>query len=801
MLDDIRYGARMALKNPGFALVVVLVLGLCIGANTVIFSVVNTTLLRPLPYQEADRLLRVWAADVSHGYPKSRMSPPDISDLQQQSETLEGVAAFFDLTATMAAGDEPVHVRVEAVSASFFSLLGTQPALGRLFLPDEEEQGKNQVVVLSHGTWQRRFNSDPNSLGRSLTLNGRPYTIIGVLPADFRSIIPGLEGEPDVWRPLSVLIGPRSRSIHYLMVIGKLKPGVSLERARSEASSIAANLEQQYPESNTGFGITLESLQQAGVGDKKLALLVLLGAVLFVLLIACGNVANLLLARAALRQKEMAIRTALGASRARLVRLMLTENAILALAGGVLGLVLAAVGMKGILAFSPPDIPRMNEVSIDLWVLAFTLGVTLLTVVVFGLAPALQGSRVFLSEALKEGGRTSGSSGGTRGFRSLLVISEVGLTLVLLIGAGLLLKSFGQLLKVNPGFATDNTLTMQLSLPSLAYPEPATVSNFYKNVVQRIESLPGVEVAAAVDFLPLSRPPSCNSFTIEGRPPVPTGSEPCSEMRTVTTDYFRAMRIPLLAGRVFSDRDNDPAPRVVVINNTMRDLFWSAEDPLGRFITIADAKYQIVGVVGDTKNFGLDSDVTPELFWPMQQEPVSDMTLVVRSASDAKTIADMVQREVHAIDSGLPIYNVKSMDAYLSTSVSPRRFNLLLLGLFAGAALILAAVGIYGLISYSVSHRTHEIGLRMALGATQTQVLKLVLVEGMLLTGVGLALGLVGAFVATSLLASLLFQVSVTDVATFIVASAMLAGVALLASLVPALRATRVDPMVALRQQ
>nr|QEO74751.1 ABC transporter, permease component [uncultured bacterium] len=779
---------------------VLLVLALCIGANTAIFSVVNAILFRPLPYDNPERLVRVWATDYSHGYPKSRMSLPDVIDLRDQSETMEGVAAFFDLTATLG-GDDPQHIRVEAVSPSYLSLLGVKPQTGRLFSPDEDQQGKNRVAILTHNLWQRRFNSDPAIIDQSITLDGVPYTVVGILPAGFKSVIPGLEGEPDVWRPLATQITPQSRGLHFLMVIGRVKEGVSLDRAQAEVSTIASRLEQEYPASNTGFGIALEPLKQAVVSDTRAALLVLFGAVFLVLLIGCGNIANLLLARAIERQKELAIRAALGASRGRLIRIILTESAVLAFAGAVFGVLLAYWGIKVILSFSPGNIPRLDEVGIDGLTLAFTFGISLLTSLICGLAPALYLTKVNLNDMLKETGRSATASASGRRFRNGLVVSQVGLTLVLLIGAGLMLKSFYRLLNVDPGFSSDKISTMRVSLPRAVYTDPAKSMALFERLVENSRALPEVETVGAVDFLPMSRPPSCNSFTIVGQPPPQPGSGPCTEMRVVTPDYLASVGIPMISGRPLSEHDTDKTTLVALINDAARKKFWPSENPLGQRVTVGNQTFEIVGLVGDVKNFGLDSEATPEMYFALRQSPVSSMYLVVRSSADPKTVAEGVQRELHSLDKGVPIYSVKTMEQYISESVSPRRFNMLLLGIFASLALILAAVGIYGLISYSVSQRSQEIGLRLAVGAQRGDILKLIVGHSLKLTGAGIAIGVIGAIGLAGLMTKLLFSVTVFDVPILVGTSVLLTVVSLVSSFVPAFRATRVDPLIALRQQ
>ncbi|MEK6410064.1 MAG: ABC transporter permease, partial [Acidobacteriota bacterium] len=684
-----------------------------------------------------------------------------------------------------------------------------QPILGRVFQPDEENLGSSRVAVISQGLWERRFGADKNIIGQKLSTNGVPFTIVGVMPAQFR--FP--EGS-DLWVPPRQIVPEHvlnptvnmaaNRDSHYLSAIARLKPGVTLEQASADMDTVARRMEDQNPNENMGRGVRLATLREYEVGDVRWALLVLLGAVGFVLLIACANVANLLLARAATRQKEMAIRTALGANRLRLVRQLLTESMVLALIGGGLGLLLALWGIGPLVSLIPTSIHGAHGIGIDGVVLGFTLAVSLVTGVAFGLVPAWQASKGDLNESLKEGGR-GGSAGARRNrVRGLLVVSEIALSLVLLVGAGLIIKSFVRLGQVNPGFDSRDVLTMRLSLPAAQYPDGRRRAVFFQQVIQRLQSLPGAQSAGAVSRLPLTPGNSGRGLTIEGWQDDGSGNSPSADYRVISPDYFRSMGIPLSKGRDFTDRDTSDAARVGIVNEAMARRYWPDEDPLGKRLRIDDDDdpwMEIVGVVADVKHFGLDSQSRTELYVPCSIDPWPFMTIVVRGGSGSAGLANAMRNEVWAVDKDLPVPDIKTMEQLLSDSVARRRFNMLLLGIFGGVALVLAAVGIYGVMSYSVTQRTHEIGIRMALGARQSDVLKLVVGQGMALALVGVGIGLAAAFALTRVLTSLLFAVDATDPATFVIISILLAGVALAACLAPARRAMKVDPMTALRYE
>jgi putative ABC transport system permease protein len=806
--QDLGYGLRMLWKNPGFTVVAVIALALGIGANSAIFSVVNTVLLRPLPYQDPDRLVMVWEDNTKAGYPRDTPAAANYVDWRDQNQVFEGMAAIADMSFNLTGTGEPERIDGRRVSANLFPLLGVEPQIGRAFLPEEDQPGGNRVVVMSHGLWQRRFGSDANIKGKSLTLNGESYMVVGVMPPHFQ--FPNAENE--LWVPLALTSEEAAnRGRHYLQVLARMKPGVSLEQAQTEMTTIAARLQQQYPAQNTDLSAAVMPLREHVAGDIKPALLVLLGAVGFVLLIACANVANLLLARAAVRQKEISIRIALGASRLRLIRQFLTESVLLAALGGVVGLLLSLWGVSLLKAFIPPTIAQAGEVSIDGRVLIFTLLISLLTGLVFGLAPALQASRFNLNETLKEGGRDSASGSRGNRIRDLLVIAEVAVSLILLIGAGLLINSFLRLRNVDPGFRTDKLLTMQVELPAQKYPDQARRSAFYTELTSRIEALPGVNSAAVTNWIPLVRQGDSIGFSIEGRPdPAPgQGKRPTVVTRVTSPHYFQTMGIQLMQGRVFNEQDKVDSPAVAVINETMARRFWPGEDPVGKRITPGsltspdpDDWLTIVGVAKDVRQFELVADPKPQMYISYAQAGFfAPRHLVVSTAVEPLSLAASVRRTIWEIDKDQPVSNIRTMEDVLSDSIARQRFSMLLLGIFAAVALVLAAVGIYGVMSYSVAQRTREIGIRMALGARRGDVLMLTVGGGLKLVLIGVVIGLVAAFVLTRVMSSLLFGVSATDPTTFVIISLILVSVAVLASYIPARRATKVDPMVALRYE
>jgi putative ABC transport system permease protein len=806
LFQDLRYAVRMLFKNPGFTAVAVLTLALGIGANTAIFSVVNTVLLQPLPYKDPDRLMMVWEDDTKRGFPRDTPAAANYIDWRDQNQVFEGMAAIADASFNLTGVGEPERIDGRRVTANLFPLLGVEPGLGRAFTPEEDRPGAGRVVIISHGLWQRRFGSDANIIGSPISLNGESHTVVGVTPPQFQ--FPAREVE--LWVPMAFTEREAAnRGNHYLEIVARTKPGVTVEQAQAEMTTIAARLEQQYPDQNTDLGAVVVPLHEHVAGDIKPALLILLGAVGFVLLIACANVANLLLARAAVRQKEIAIRIALGASRLRLVRQFLTESVLLAAIGGLVGLALALWGVNLLKAFIPENISQVKALTIDSRVLAFTLLVSLVTGLIFGLAPALQASSFNLNETLKEGGRDS--SAGSRGnrIRSLLVIAEVAISLILLIGAGLLINSFVRLSNVDPGFRTDNLLTMQIVLPVQKYPDRARRSVFYTELVQRIEALPGVRSAAVTNWIPLVRQGDSIGFNIEGRPDPGRGKSPIVVTRVVSPHYFQTMGIRLLQGREFNEQDRSDSPRVIVINETMARRYWPDEDPTGKRITPGPADSRnpddwltIVGVVNDVRQFELNAEPKPQMYISyIQAGFFAPRHLVVSTQVEPRSLASTVRNTVWEIDKDQPVSNISTMEETLSESIARQRFSTLLLSIFAAVALALAAVGIYGVMSYSVAQRSSEIGLRMALGAQTSDVLKLVIGQGMRLAIVGVMIGLVATFGLTRLIESLLFGVSATDPLTFIVISLLLTTVALMACWIPARRAAKVDPMVALKYE
>ena len=801
--QDLRYALRMLLKNPGFSAVAIIALALGIGANSAIFSVVNTVMLRPLPYKDADRLVMVWEDASKHGYPRDTPAAANYIDWRDQNQVFEGMAAIADQSFNLTNAGDPERVEGRRVSANLFPLLGVEPELGRVFRSEEDQPGANRVAILSHRFWHRRFGADPGIAGKTVTLNGESVVVVGVMPSEFQ--FPTREDE--LWVPIGFTQAEAAnRGRHYLQVLARLKPGVTVQQAQSEMSTIATRLQQQYPEANTDLGAAVVPLHEQVVGDIKPALMVLLGAVGLVLLIACANVANLLLARAAVRQKEIALRVALGASRFRLIRQFLTESVLLGVIGGALGLALAVAGLKLLTAFIPPNIPQIKAITIDGRVLGFTVMVSLVTGLIFGLVPAIQSSLLKPIETLKEGGRDSTGTGGNR-IRGFLIISEVAVSLILLIGAGLLINSFLRLRNVDPGFRTENLLTMKVVLPDLKYREPAQRAAFYTDLTRRLESVPGVKSAAVTTNLPLYRQGNSIGITVEGKPEPPPGHPLIVVTRIISPRYFETMSIPLLAGRHLTDQDTATSPNVVVISEAMARKHWPGEDPIGKRIAPGSVQSPedwctVVGMVKDVRQFDLIAEPRPQMYFSYQQAGFfAPRDLVVKTDVDPLSLAGTVRKTVWEVDKDQPVSNIATMDDIVAESVARQRFSMLLLAIFAGLALLLAAVGIYGVMSYTVAQRRGEIGIRMALGAGKLDVLKVTVGRSLKLVLIGVAVGLAGAFMLTRLMESLLFGVRATDPATFAAISFLLIAVALIASYVPARRATRVDPLVALRYE
>jgi len=812
LLQDVKYSARVLLKTPGFAAVALLVLALGIGANSTIFSLVHAVLLRPLPFPESDRLVRIWHVPPAKSFPgmtQFSVSAANFLDWQRQNHVFQNMAIYTGRGLNLTGTDHPEELSACAVSSDFFTVLEVRPIRGRLFTADEDQPGHGNVVVLSHGFWQSHFGSDPNIVGTNIHLNGQAYLVVGVMPENMR-----WPEFAQLWTPMAWNDQERAvRGEHHYMVIGRLKAGVNLETAQAEITTISNRLAQQYPEDDAGWGAVVLPLRDDLVADVHTALEVLLGAVAFVLLIACANVANLVLAKTLARRKEVAIRAALGATRQRILSQVLSETVLLALAGGALGLVLAHFGLDWITRFLADQLPRSAEVALDGTVVAFTLLISLLTGVGAGLLPALRLVRTDLNDALKQGlGRTDTASTGDRA-RSILVVSEVALSLILLIGAGLLIRSLWRLRAVDPGFDTHGVLTMEISVPADKFPTPAGQIGFFEQVLHRVRALPGVESASVVDDLPLNDGGSHQPIAIEGRPPVPMSEQPEVDVRLISAGYLRAMRIPVVRGRDLNDADVAGRPAVVLISQSMAERFWPHEDPIGQHLTLSffpDQSRQIVGIVGNTKLDALnETRNTATLYFPLDQVSVPStggwrsfgMSLVVRTRGNPSSAIDPITQAIHQIDSDTPILKVVSMEDLVSDSLSSERFNMLLLGSFAGLALLLAAVGIYSVLSYSVRSRLRELGIRMALGAQLKDILRMVVTDGMRLALVGLGFGLLGALALGRVLSSLIFGVTATDLATFAAVSLLLASVALVASVVPALRATRVEPLKTLREE
>lgn len=808
LFKDIRYGVRSLLKRPGFAAIAVITLALGIGANTAIFSVVNTLLLRPLPFKEPDKLVQVWEANYKRGRNEMPVSYPNFADWRDQNQVFEQIAAYSDTTFNLTDTGEPERIQGEIVSPAIFPLLGIKPVLGRVLLPEEDHPNKVFSVVMTEGLWRRRFNSDQQIIGRTIKLDSENFTVVGVIP-NVTDLFE-LQSDTELWVSVSQSFGFDNRYGHYLDVVARLKPGVTREQAQANMDTIAAALAAQYPSSNVDHAVRLVPLQQQIVGDFRLAALVLLGAVLFVLLIASANVANMLLARAASRKREVAIRTALGAGRWRIIRQLLTESLLLSALGGAVGLLLALWGVYLLVAFGPADLPRAREVAVDGRVLGFTFAVSLLTGIIFGFVPALQASRPDLNETLKESGRSTTGSAGHRRVRSLLVVSEIALSLMLLVGAGLLMRSFVKLQAVNPGFNPNNVLTMKISLSGPNYQKGAPIIAFHDQLVAKIKALPGVQSVATRSHVPIAADDGYAnlSFAIEGRLP-DAANRLTAFYNAVSPDYFRTMEIPVLKGRPFEARDDQKAQSVIIINETLARRYFSGEDPIGRRMTLNDEDPKeedwatIVGIVRDTKPRAVDLTASPvaEMYMPFAQQPQSSTALMIRTTNNPESIAAAVRHEVQTLDKTQLVHSVRTMDRVMSEAVATPRFRTSLLGVFAVVALILAMVGIYGVMSYAVTQRTHEIGIRMALGARAADVLKLLVRNGMWPVLLGVMLGLAGAVGLTRLMVSFLFGVTPTDALTLATVSISLILVALIACCIPARRATKVDPLVALRYE
>jgi len=815
LIQDLRYALRQLRKSPGFTAVAVLTLALGIGANTAIFSVVNGVLLRPLAFKDPGRLIRLWHVPPAKSFPGMTtfsVSPANYLDWQKQNHVFEDLAIYtyrgFTLT-----GDRPEQVDASAVSSSFFTTLGVLPTLGRVFSAEEDAPGQSNVVVLSYHFWQEHFGARADIIDHNITMDGQNYLVIGVMPPSF-DFPDYAQIQVQMWTPMAWTDKESAvRGEHHYVVIARLKPGVDVKQAQAEMNTISGRLQQLYPEDDKGWGAVVVPLHEDMVGDVRPALLVLLGAVAFILLIACVNVANLALAKTFSRQKEIAIRSALGASSARVLRQLLAETVLLAVAAGAIGLSCAHFGVRLIMAFLAEKLPRLVEVGLDLRVLGFTAIISLLTGMIAGVLPALRLTHADVNQALKQGpGRTDSDSSGHR-TRKILVVGEVALSLMLLFGAGLMIRSFQQLRRVNPGFESRGVLTMTLSVASAKFPGPTQEISFFERVLQRVRTLPSVESAGVVDDIPLNGSGSHQPVAIESRPAVAMSDQPEVDVRLISPGYMRSLHIPLLRGRDINEADVAGRPAAILISQSMAQQFWPGENPIGKRLTMTffpDAVREVAGVVGDVKLDGLDqSRPSAVLYMPLDQVSVPStggwssipMTLVVRSATDPASLASAVSNAVHEVDRETPLRDILTMDDLVSNSISQQRLNVLLLGAFGGLALLLAAIGIYSVLSYSVKRRIQEIGIRLALGASLRDVLRMILVEGMKPTLLGVAVGTAGALALGRVLSSLIYSVKSTDPLTFLSVAVLLVAISLLACVFPAYRATKVDPIVALRYE
>jgi putative ABC transport system permease protein len=799
-IQDLRFGARMLFKNPGFTLIAVVTLALGIGVNTAIFSVVSAVLLRPLPYSEPDKLVMLWERRIREGSDNNAVAPADFRDWRARNQVFTNIAAMFVTSVDLSEGNEPERVTAGQVSASFFEVLGVKPMLGRGFLAEEEQAGRNRVVIMNHDLWRRRFGADRNIVGRRISLSGAPVEVVGVLPPSFR--FPN--EELALWLPLDANAqGMQTRLNHFLSVYARLKPGVTFSQAQAEMERIGAQLRQEYPQENDNHTAFVIPLREQLAGALRRPLLILFAAVGLVLLIACANVANLQLIRAAARQKELAVRAALGAGRRRIVRQLLTESALLAALGAMMGMLLAWWSLGMLTSLLPRGILHLTGARLDLRVLGFTLAISLLTGALSSLAALLQASSVKLNDTLKEGGRGAGSA--HQRARSAVVVVEVALAIVLLIGAGLLIRSFWKLQSVSPGFTPQNALTAQIVLPSARYREPEQRARFFQQLSEQARALPGVQAVGAISILPLGGGWSRTSIAIEGRAEMTNlaaQARPRIHPRTVTPDYFQALGIPLLNGRFLTSKDDSNAPLVALINQTAAQRYWPGQNPLGHRVQIGGGApwREVIGVVGDVKDQGLDQEINPEVYFAWAQDPQRDGTLVVRGQNVA-SLAPALRDQVHQLDKDLPLSNMRLLEEVVEGSIAAPRSYSLLLALFAGIALTLAAVGIYGVMAYGVSQRAHELGVRLALGAQTRDVLLLVLRQGLRMTLLGVALGLAAAWGLTRWMKNMLFEVSATDPLTVVFVTCFLVGVALLACYIPARRAMKVDPLTALRHE
>ena len=816
LLQDVRYGFRTLRKNPGFACAAILVLALGIGANTAIFSVVNAVLLRPLPFPHPEELVKIWHTPPQASFPGMKefaVSAANYLDWAAQNHVFRDTSIYSFASFNLTGKGEPEFLRARAVSSSFFSVLEAKPLLGRVFSPDEDQPGRNRVVVLTESFWCNHFASDPGVVGKDITLDGAAYRVIGVMRAKSQFPIPEGDDAIALWTPLAMTDRERAvRGEHHYVVIGRLAPGVSIAQAQAEMDAISRRLEQQYPADDKGWGAVVKPLREDIVGDVRTPLLVLLGAVALVLLIACANAANLVLARTLARRKEIAVRSALGASRGRVIRQMISETVVLSFFAGIVGLLIATVGLKLLVAVLAAKLPRASQIDVDGSVLGFTVVVSILTGLLAGLAPAMRLSGVNVSESLKLGSRTSSEGSGTR-TRNALVVSEVALSLMLLVGAGLMIRSLWMLHQVDPGIDPHNVVAVLPSISGTTFPEPQQQIGFYREVLQRISALPGVDSAGMIDSMPLENNGSNQPFQIVGRPVQAMADQPEVNVRLISPGYMRAMRIPLLRGREFDDRDSTNAPGAILISQSLAKKFWPNEDPVGQHVTMyffPNKVREVVGIVGDVKDSGLNAkEPEPMLYMPLGQLEASataawrsfPLWVVARAKTDPTPLIPSLRNTIHEVNSALPIMAAARVENFVDSSLSQQRLNMLLLASFAGMALFLAAVGIYSVLAYNVRRRAREIGIRMALGAQTSNVVSMVFAEAMKPTLLGVIVGVAGALALGRFVSSLIYGVKASDFATFTTVSLVLVIVSFAASLVPAYRATRVQPVATLREE
>ena len=808
VLHDIRYAIRLCLRTPGFTAVAVVALALGIGANTAIFTMVHAVLIERLPYRDPGQIVVLWETSARRPGRPNTVAPANFIRWGERATGFESLAAFAETRINLTEAGDPEELVVQNVTAPFFSVLGVSPMLGRVFTPEQSADPESSAVVLSYDLWQRRFGSDPSIVGKSIRLNTQPRTVVGVMPPGIRPFLKAgsLVGKPvELWVPYVLPPSAREPRGRYLTAIARLKPGVTVDEARAQMNTIASNLVAELPQFDTGWATLVVPLHDELAGELRPALLVLSGSVAFVLLIACANVANLLLARGAARQREIAIRSALGAPRIRVIRQLLTESSILGVLGGAAGLLVAYWSLALLLALSPVDLTSLGHVELSYPVLAFTACVSILTAIVCGFAPAFEGSRADIQETLKDGARQIGAGVRHRRLRHTFVVAEVALAVVLLVGAGLMLRSFGALRRVNPGFDSSNVLTMRMQLPGAKYREDAQRIRFFHDLTMRVAAVPGVRAVGAVSYLPLAGLGAATGFTIEAQPPLPPGQSNTTDVTVCDNGYFRAMNVPLVRGRLFTDREMREKADVVIVNETLARRYFANEDPLGKRVTIAmtdpNVPTEIIGVVGDTRFSDMAAAARPTTYWPHPQLAYGAMTLTVRTASEPMGFAALVQNEIRALDKDQPVADVRTMDQWVARTLSQARFSSTLLTLFAGVALLLAAIGIYGVMSYAVSQRTSEIGIRLALGAEARDILGMIVGNAVRLAGIGLAIGVVLALALSRTLTSLLYQTAGTDVATFTAVVGVLGAVAIAASYFPARRASRIPPVEALRYQ